>query len=160
MGKHVNLVIMGYSVPTFTFRKLWIKPSTFNSSYIRPGFQNSVISYDNNAAIDPHLSWWRYQMETFSAYWPFVQEIHRPSVNSLYKGQWRGALMFYFICAGKIRWVSNRNAGDWRRYRAHYDVIVMCRVTDSTHTILHLVPLPTTYNMCEDIWMNYDTYVV
>ena len=30
----------------------------------------------------------------FPRYWPFVRGIHRSPVNSLYKGQWRGALMF------------------------------------------------------------------
>ena len=34
----------------------------------------------------------------FPRYWSFVRTIHRPPVNSPYKGQWRGALMFYLIC--------------------------------------------------------------
>ena len=34
--------------------------------------------------------------------------------------------MFSLICASINRWVNNREAGDLRRYRAHYDVIVMC----------------------------------
>ena len=46
-------------------------------------------------------------------------------VNSPHKGQWRGALMFSLICAWINRWVNNREAGDLRRYRAHYDVVVM-----------------------------------
>ena len=41
------------------------------------------------------------------------------------KGQWRGALMFSLICVWINDWVNNREAGDLRRYRAHYDVIVM-----------------------------------
>ena len=48
------------------------------------------------------------------------------SVNSLHKGQWRGALMFSLICVWINVWVSNREAGDLRRHRAHYDVIVVC----------------------------------
>ena len=68
---------------------------------------------------------WRHQMETFSAYWPFVRGIHRSPVNSAHKGQWRGALMFSLICARINGWVKNREAGDLRRHRAHYDVIVM-----------------------------------
>ena len=58
-------------------------------------------------------------------YWPCVRGIHRSPVNSPRKGQWRGALMFSLICAWIKRWVNNREAGDLRRYRAHYDVIVM-----------------------------------
>ena len=61
-------------------------------------------------------------------YWPFVRGIHRSPVNSPHKGQWRGAFMFSLICAWINRWVNNREAGDLRRYFAHYDVIVMgCR---------------------------------
>ena len=49
----------------------------------------------------------------------------RGPVNSPHKGQWRGALMFTLICARIKGWVNNREAGDLRRYLAHYDVIVM-----------------------------------
>ena len=48
-------------------------------------------------------------------------------VNSPHKGQWRGALMFSLICAWTKGWVNNGEAGDLRRYRAHYDVTVMCQ---------------------------------
>ena len=46
-------------------------------------------------------------------------------VNSSHKGQWRGALMFSLIFARINRWVNIREAGDVRRHRAHYDVIVI-----------------------------------
>ena len=39
-------------------------------------------------------------------------------------GQWHGALMFSLICVWINGWENNRGAGDLRRYRAHYDVIV------------------------------------
>ena len=52
----------------------------------------------------------------FPRYWPFV----RP-----HKGQWHGALMFSLICVSINDWVNTREAGDLRRYRTHYDVIVM-----------------------------------
>ena len=42
-----------------------------------------------------------------------------------HKGQWRGALMFSLICARINVWVNNREAGELRRHRVHYDVIVM-----------------------------------
>ena len=42
-----------------------------------------------------------------------------------HKGQWRGALMFSLICAWIKGWVNNREAGDLRRHRGHYDVNVM-----------------------------------
>ena len=61
----------------------------------------------------------------FPRYWPFVRGIHRSPVNSPHKGQWRGALMFSLICARINSWVNNGEAGDLRRHRGHYDVIVM-----------------------------------
>ena len=61
----------------------------------------------------------------FPRYWPFVRGIHRWPVNSPHKGQWCGALMLSLICVWVNGWVNNREAGDLRRYRVHYDVIVM-----------------------------------
>ena len=61
----------------------------------------------------------------FPRYWLFVRGIHRSPVNSPHKGQWRGALMFSLICVWINSWVNNRETGDLRRHRAHYDVIVM-----------------------------------
>ena len=60
----------------------------------------------------------------FPRYWPFVRGIHRFPVNSPHKGQWRRALMFSLICVCINAWVNNREAGDLRRYRAHFDVAV------------------------------------
>ena len=51
-----------------------------------------------------------------------MRGIHR---NSPDKGQCRGVLIFSLVCAWINRWVNNREAGDLRRYRAHYDVTVM-----------------------------------
>ena len=61
----------------------------------------------------------------FPRYWSFVRGIHRSPVNTPHKGQWCGAVMFSLICAWINGWVNNREAGDLRRHRAHYDVIVM-----------------------------------
>ena len=61
----------------------------------------------------------------FPRHWPFVRGIHRSSVTSPHKGQWRGAFMFSFFCVRINSWVNNGEAGDLRRHRAHYDVTVM-----------------------------------
>ena len=68
---------------------------------------------------------WRHEMETFPRYWPFVRGIHRSMANSAHKGQWCGALMFSLTSAWINGWVNNREAGDSRRQRSHYNVIVM-----------------------------------
>ena len=73
---------------------------------------------------------WRHQMETFPRYWAFVWGIHRSPVSSPHKGQWHGALMFSLICAWINGWVKTREAGNLRRHRAHYDVIVMVNATE------------------------------
>ena len=65
-------------------------------------------------------------METFSALLALcIRGIHRWPVNSLHKGQWRRALIFSLICAWINDWVNNREAGDLRRHRAHYDFTAM-----------------------------------
>ena len=71
------------------------------------------------------FAWWRHHMKTFPRYWPFVRGIHWSSVNSLHKGQWRGALVLSLIYAWMNNLVNNREAGDLRRHRPHYGVTVM-----------------------------------
>ena len=75
---------------------------------------------DDNTGHDDGIKW-----NFFPRYWPFVRGIHRFPVNSPHKDQWRGTLMFSFICVWINGWVNNREAGDLRCYRAHYDVIGM-----------------------------------
>ena len=77
------------------------------------------------------------QRKHFPRNWPFV----RSPVNSPPKGQWCGALVFSLICVWINDWLNNHEAGDLRRYRAHYDVIAMCACHCSFHrkqTILSL----------------------
>ena len=69
----------------------------------------------------------------FPRYWPFVRGIHRSPVDSPHKGQWRGALIFSWICAWTNGWANNRDAGDLRRHRDHYDVTVMCCINVTSH---------------------------
>ena len=70
------------------------------------------------------------KLKHFPRYWPFARGIHRSSMNSPHKGQWRGALMFSLICDRINGWVNNREAGDLRRHLAHYDVSVMYSMGD------------------------------
>ena len=78
------------------------------------------LAHFSGASHDDVIKW-----KHFPRCWPFVRGIHRSSVNSPHKGQWRGALIFSLICVWIDGWVKNREAGDLRRYRAHYDVSVM-----------------------------------
>ena len=70
--------------------------------------------------------WWRHQMQVFfQRYWPFVREIHRSPGISSDKGQWRGDLMFSLVCPWINGWVNDREAGDFRRHRTHYEITLM-----------------------------------
>ena len=86
---------------------------------------NDVTLLTNSLTQACWCSWWRHQMETFSALLAIVHGIHRSPVNSPHRGQWRGASMFSLICAWINGWVNNREAGDLRRHRAHYEVTLM-----------------------------------
>ena len=46
-------------------------------------------------------------------------------MNSPHKGQWRGALMFFFIWAWINDWVNSHEADDLWHHRGHYDANVM-----------------------------------
>ena len=79
-----------------------------------------VFGYDVSPSHYDIIKW-----NHIPRYWPFVKRIHRSSVESPHKGQWRGALMFSLICAWTKGSTNNRIAGDLWRHRAHYDVTVM-----------------------------------
>ena len=88
--------------------------------------------WTNETSVHDDVIKWKH----FPRNWPFVPGIHRSPVSSPHKGQWRGALMFSLICVWINDWINNREAGDLRRYRAHYDVIVMLRCVSDGYLIL------------------------
>ena len=100
-------------------------------------------------------TWRRHQTEAICALLDICAGNHRSPVNSPHKGQWRGALMFSLICVWIKGWVNNREAGDLRRHRAQYDVIVMtqfavfCRGFDAFDFtyVLHIHSIGTAVNL-------------
>ena len=90
------------------------------------------------------IPWWCHQMETFSALLALCMGIHWAPVNSPHKGQWRGALIFSWICVWINGWVNNHEAGDLKRRRAHYDVTVMPRTIACLLSFDHNAP-PTIF---------------
>ena len=86
----------------------------------RPSISWYQTSEDAEYMHDYVIKW-----KHFLRYWTFVRGIHRSPVNSPHKGQWYRALMFSLIWAWTTGWISNRDACDLRRHRAHHDVIVM-----------------------------------
>ena len=92
--------------------------------------QRQVHSY-HIGSHDDVINW-----KHFRCYWPFVRGIHRSPVNSPHKGQWCGALMFSLICIWINGWVNNREAGDLRRYHAHYEVAEMSNAESAFHHMM------------------------
>ena len=81
--------------------------------------------YGTRSLLTYKMTWWRHQMETFSALLAIC------AGNSLVTGEFptqrpvtRGFVVF-FICGWINGWVNSGEAGNMRRHRAHYDVIAM-----------------------------------
>ena len=70
-------------------------------------------------------TWWRHQMETFSALLALC--VGNSPVTGEFPSQMPVTRSFdvLFICAWINGSVSNLEAGDLRRHHAHYDVVVM-----------------------------------
>ena len=83
---------------------------------------NSLMIYRSRRLIVKHDD--IIKCKHFPRHWPFVRGIHRSPVNSPHKGDWRGTLVFSLIYARTNGWMNTRDAGDLRRHRAHYDIIV------------------------------------
>ena len=133
LGTNLSEILI--EILTFSFKKMRLKvssakrrPSCLGLNVLKCCFtniRNPIINILRSDSFIKILSyqyrdspWWRHQMETFSALLAICEGIHRSPVNSLHKGQWRGALMFSLICARINGWVNNREAGDLRRHRA------------------------------------------
>ena len=67
----------------------------------------------------PTITWWRHQMETFSALLAICAK--NSPVTCEFPAKRPVTRSFSLICA----WMNIHEAGDLRRHRAHYDVIVM-----------------------------------
>ena len=99
------------------------------------------------------FSWWRHQMETFSALLAICAGNSAAPVNSPHKGQWRGALMFTLICVWINGCVNNREAGDLRRYCAHYGVTVMLVITHGNFKLAMIYGYNIVYaGQCDSSW--------
>ena len=64
-------------------------------------------------------------METFSLLLALCEGDPPVTGGFPHKGRWRGALIFSLICARTNDEANNRNAGDLRRHRAHYNVTLI-----------------------------------
>ena len=102
--------------------------------------------------LDQVMMWWRHQMETFSA------------LLALCAGNWwiplakasdAELLMFALICAWINGLENNREVGDLKRHRAHYDVTVMRR-----RCRLHILVCPIELLIEHLYFVISDKYIV
>ena len=103
-----------YVVSNFPFLTMYHCPPGCNLFNSRDQFSSPGL-----------FAWWRHLMETFSA----LQAIcaGNSPVPGEFPTQTPVTRVFSLICIWIKRWVNNKEAGYLRRYRAHYDVIVMAK---------------------------------
>ena len=122
---------------------IWMNPNTMICPKQNKDQKTYRIFYEiyctwSSRAGMAYLPWWRHQTETFSALLalcagnlPVTGKFpsHRPMTWS-----------FFFGSPPLINgWVNNREAGDFRRNRAHYDAIVM-HVWSTSLYATHVMP--------------------
>ena len=85
-------------------------------------------------------SWWRHQMETLSALLAICAG--NSPVTAEFPSQRPVTQSFdvFLLSTWTNGWVNNREAGDLRRHRAHYDVTVMCVTNGPNLALQMLVP--------------------
>ena len=81
----------------------------------------------------------------FPRYWHFVGGIHRSTVDSFHKGQWRGAFVFSLMGA----WTS----GDLRHHGTHCDITVMISVRHFLFVSFNSLII-SIYQRCSSISVN------
>ena len=118
-----NLVTRWYGMISKLFGSLLRVSKSFEWCPYRWYQTNSSAWHTILAISHEWWTWLRHQMETFPRYWPFF--LGKPPMDSPHKGQWCGALMCSLICDCTNGWANNRDVGEFRRHRAHYDVTVI-----------------------------------
>ena len=128
--------------------------SILQSHWLDPEEQNPCVEFMGSTGYTVSclllIIWWTHddviKWKHFPRYWPFVRGIHRSSVKSLHKSQWCGAVLFSFICAWVYGWANSDEAGDLRRHRAYYDVIVM-KLGSCLYVYTEIAQLILTHNV-------------
>ena len=124
---NVSEILIG--IHTFSFKKIYLQMSSAKWRPFCLGLNGLKTKKHRTCASLGHKICMQHgdfiKWNHFPRHWPFVRGIHQSSVNSHQKGPWRRALMLSLTCAWINGWINNREAGDLRRHRAHYDVTMM-----------------------------------
>ena len=132
----IPVVLSGWLVYT---KLHWV--GQYNNIYLKSTWPLSLINKDMQAFQLTCASWygkqtWRahkhtchddvIKMETFSSAMALCEG--NPPFTGKFpsQSQWCGALMFSLMSAWTNGCENNREAGDLKQHRAHYDITVMC----------------------------------
>ena len=96
------------------------------------------INLNTNIKDNQNISRWRHQMETFSALLDICVANSPVSGDLPAQRPVTRSFDFSLICAWMNGWVNTGEAGDQRRYRAHYDVTIMYNQPEM-HIFLHTI---------------------
>ena len=102
LWRHCN--VSDFPVPHNVFGFVFFVSLT--ACYVIWRYCLGIIGSDDGLLPHDDVIKWKH----FPPYWPYVRGIHRSPVNYPHKGQWRGALMFYLICAWINGWANNYKA--------------------------------------------------
>ena len=151
---HAGLIHRGHIIGSYALNTQWCmhiccricsEPSHVSTLVLEIQIMHRMSSWNIRLLtriwhLHNHVIKWKH----FPRYWPFVRGIHRSPVNSPHKGHWRVALMLSLICARINGWGNNREAGDLRRHRTHYNVILMLLSTRHDYCYMHTTLVVTT----------------
>ena len=103
------------------------KRGHWNPTWDRFVYTNTMSCFQ--IILTSFTTWWRHQMETSSALLTLCAGNSPVTVEFPLTKTSHAELWCFFIFAWINSWINNREAGDLRRHRAHYDVIVLIRWT-------------------------------
>ena len=107
---------------------------------LHTNWPKAFILHGKNVCVHRH-TWWGHQMETFSVLLAICAGNSPVPVNSPHKRPVTRSFDVSLICVWINGWVNNGEAGDVRRYRPHYDVIVMYRTIQIQTSIIQIIPI-------------------
>ena len=106
--------------------------SSHQLNWLAARFHLNLVAFESSPGWSAEASnrascrtWWRHQMEIFSALLAICAGNSPITGLFPHKAQWRGLLMFSLICAWIKGWVNNGDAGELTRHGAQYDVNVI-----------------------------------
>ena len=123
--------------PWFCQWRTWFK-------FVAAKSQQNTTKWNQCAQFIVFVIWWCHQMETFSALLAICAG-NSPVTSEFPAQKARDAELWCFLWSAPWinGWVNNREAGDLRRHRAHYDVTLMHAVDKSLRILLGY-PLKST----------------